>query len=240
MDLTEDEREKLDGSYKVAKKLERLQSRKQDQQQNSLGGVSDDINDGNESPNADGEPRSLDSQGSSEKTSPETSLIGSNGEKLCLPFFFHPLVFVNSIYVSSISGCPLSPSGSVRSPYSSLSLTASMQLVDEILSDQRIEKLDKIERLEAILSAATASSPSSIALSSSELSSSCCNCDCHSNKYVMQRDSLSGRYIAEVGCQTLSTGDIVITKVYFPEGDTSASEICLTPSPKKTKPAQFQ
>ena len=138
-------------------------------------------------------------------------------------------------------GCPLSPSGSVRSPYSSLSLTASMQLVDEILSDQRIEKMDKIERLEAILSAATASSPSSIALSSSELSSSCCNCDCHStSKYVMQRDSLSGRYLTEVGCQTLSTGDIVITKVYFPEGDTSASDICLTPSPKKTKPAQFQ
>ncbi|XP_032788156.2 egalitarian protein homolog [Daphnia magna] len=216
LDLTEDEREKLDGSYKVAKKLEKLQSKKQDQQQNSLGSTNDEVNYCNQSPNADGESRSLDSQGSSEKTSPETSLIGSNG-------------------------CPLSPSSSVRSPYSSLSLTASMQLVDEILSDQRIEKMDKIERLEAILSAATASSPSSITLSSSELSSSCCNCDCHSTtKYVLQRDSLPGRYITEVGCQTLSTGDIVITKVYFPEGDTSASEICLTPSPKKTKPTQFQ
>ena len=238
--MTEEEREKLDGSYKVAKKLEKLQSKRQDQQQNSLGGTSDDVNYGNESPTADGESRSLDSQGSSEKTSPETSLIGSNGmidqidgvrlhiDHFCIILFF-------------ILGCPLSPSSSVRSPYSSLSLTASMQLVDEILSDQRIEKMDKIERLEAILSAATASSPSSITLSSSELSSSCCNCDCHSTtKYVLQRDSLPGRYVAEVGCQTLSTGDIVITKVYFPEGDTSASDICLTPSPKKTKPAQFQ
>lgn len=79
LDLTEEEREKLDGSYKVAKKLEKLQSKRQDQQQNSLGGTSDDANDGNESPTADGESRSLDSQGSSEKTSPETSLIGSNG-----------------------------------------------------------------------------------------------------------------------------------------------------------------
>lgn len=79
MDLTEEEREKLDGSYKVAKKLEKLQSKKQDQQQNSLGSTSDDVNYCHQSLNADGESRSLDSQGSSEKTSPETSLIGSNG-----------------------------------------------------------------------------------------------------------------------------------------------------------------
>ena len=77
--MTDEEREKLDGSYKVAKKLEKLQSRRQDQQ-NSLGGTSDDVNDGTESPTADGESQSLDSQGSSEKTSPETSLIGSNGK----------------------------------------------------------------------------------------------------------------------------------------------------------------
>lgn len=76
MDLTEEEREKLDGSYKVAKKLENPN------QQNSLGGTSDDMNDGNESPIADGESRSFDSQGSSEKTLPETSLIGSNGNEL--------------------------------------------------------------------------------------------------------------------------------------------------------------
>ena len=51
--------------------------------------------------------------------------------------------------------------GGPLSPYSSLSLTASMQLVDEILSDNRMEKMDKIERLEAILSAATTATSAS-------------------------------------------------------------------------------
>lgn len=84
--MTDEEKEKLDGSYKVAKKLEKLQGKGHGHQQpNSLGGISDDANDGNESPTADGESRSLDSQGSSEKTSPETSLIGSNGIFLVIP-----------------------------------------------------------------------------------------------------------------------------------------------------------
>ena len=72
LDLTEEEKEKLDGSYKVAKKLEKLQNKGQ----HSLSGVSDDTN---EIMSADGESRSLDSQESSDKTSPETSIIGSNG-----------------------------------------------------------------------------------------------------------------------------------------------------------------
>lgn len=80
LNLTEEEREKLDGSYKVARKLEKLQAKRLDQQMNSLGGNGDDILDGNESPCVDSESRSLDSHGSSEKTSPETSLIGSNGK----------------------------------------------------------------------------------------------------------------------------------------------------------------
>lgn len=75
--MTDEEKDKLDGSYKVAKKLEKLQGKGQQQQQpNSLGCISDDIN---EIMSADGESRSLDSQGSSEKTSPETSMFGSNG-----------------------------------------------------------------------------------------------------------------------------------------------------------------
>lgn len=130
-------------------------------------------------------------------------------------------------------------------------MTASMHLVNEILSNERMERMDKIERIEAILSAATAStasasdSPSaSITLSSSELSeratgggsSSCCSCDCHSANIRYLRDPAPGsgvKSVVEAGCQTLSTGDIVITKVFFPEGDSSASDICLTPSPKK-------
>ena len=95
LDLTDEEKEKLDGSYKVAKKLEKLQSKGQGQQQlNSLG---DDANDGNESPTAEGESRSLDSQGSSEKTSPETSLIGSNGTRCGFRAsrLFRSLLFLN-------------------------------------------------------------------------------------------------------------------------------------------------
>ena len=74
--MTDEEKDKLDGSYKVAKKLEKLQGKGQQQQPHSLGCISDDIN---EVMSADGESRSLDSQGSSEKTSPETSMFGSNG-----------------------------------------------------------------------------------------------------------------------------------------------------------------
>ena len=77
MDLTDEEKEKLDGSYKVAKKLEKLHgSRSQNAslgQQSSLGGVSD------EGINGENGAESLDSLESSEKTSPETSLTGSNG-----------------------------------------------------------------------------------------------------------------------------------------------------------------
>ena len=123
-------------------------------------------------------------------------------------------------------GCPLSPSGSVRSPYSSLSLTASMQLVDEILSDQRIEKMDKIERLEAILSGVAGSNTSPSITQPSSIETSNCNCDCHHHNTRILQDSptASGKIFSEVGSQTLSTGDIVITKVYFPEAtDTPAA-----------------
>ena len=144
---------------------------------------------------------------------------------------------------SDCTGCPLSP-------YSSLTLTDSIQLVDDILSDDKIERMDKIERLEAILSAATASSSSSGPSSSSSASltrhfssadfqhssSSLCSCNCHSIANKFNAPGVrSTATTSEASCQTLSTGDIVITKVYFPpnDGDSSYSDICLTPSPKK-------
>lgn len=69
MDLTEEEKEKLDGSFKVAKKLEKLQQR-------NAGAA---VVAGDETPlNGEVEARSLDSE-SSEKTSSEASLTGSNG-----------------------------------------------------------------------------------------------------------------------------------------------------------------
>ena len=55
-----------------------------------------------------------------------------------------------------------------------LSLTESMQLMDEILSDGRMERLDKIERLEAILSVIT--SPHG-----TESTPPCCSCQCHTD-----------------------------------------------------------
>ena len=52
---------------------------------------------------------------------------------------------------------------------------------------------------------------------------SCCNCICHSNgssqingKQPVKDNSNRGP-VCEASAQTLSTGDIVITKVYFPE-----------------------
>lgn len=53
-----------------------------------------------------------------------------------------------------------------------------MQLLDEILSDGRMERLDKIERLEAILSVITSASDGG---GSTENAPPCCACQCHAN-----------------------------------------------------------
>ena len=62
-----------------------------------------------------------------------------------------------------LSGGISSPPGTTQPP----SLTESMQQVDEILSDGHMDRLEKIERLEAILSEATSSSALSRTLSPS-------------------------------------------------------------------------
>lgn len=95
LDLTDEEKEKLDGSYKVAKKLEKLQKggQQSDSGTQSGDGSREESNTcGNDSPS-----RSLDSQGSSEKTSPDTSLVGSNGW-----FLYNALIlfqFLNMIFI---------------------------------------------------------------------------------------------------------------------------------------------
>jgi hypothetical protein len=55
-------------------------------------------------------------------------------------------------------------------------------------------------------------------------SKSCCNCTCHlngsldhTNKLLSPDNSISKRQSTDAFAQTLSTGDIVITKVYFQE-----------------------
>ncbi|XP_044260106.1 egalitarian protein homolog [Tribolium madens] len=98
------------------------------------------------------------------------------------------------------------------------SLTESMQLVDSILNDSKIEKFDKLDRLETILSAAAF------------LPTGKCQCTCHKNGHNGERvisptSSFKGedREVevksnhSNVGTQTLSTGDIVVTKIFFNE-----------------------
>ncbi|KAJ8931756.1 hypothetical protein NQ314_015288 [Rhamnusium bicolor] len=109
------------------------------------------------------------------------------------------------------------------------SLTESMQLVDSILNDSKIDRLVKIDKLESILSAA--------ALLPTDNDPSKCTCNCHSNKlnngykqervmsptneYVSSVKDNDPGYVKEghrnVSTQTLSTGDIVVTKIYFSE-----------------------
>lgn len=101
-----------------------------------------------------------------------------------------------------------------------------MQMVDEILSDSQIDRLDKIKRLEEILSAATSemqvlTDDSSGCVQQNDKPperSKCtqCSCSCHTDSTNQNRlkevcDD------ADVACQTLSTGDIVITKIWFTE-----------------------
>lgn len=115
------------------------------------------------------------------------------------------------------------------------SLTESMQLVDNILSDNKIDRLDKIDKLEAILSVAALmpSGGGEPENSSPEMSPKCSNCGCHkaisgklerilspTNNYIPAEDGEDvemAEYQANVGTQTLSTGDIVVTKIYFNE-----------------------
>lgn len=169
--MTEEEKEKLKSSAKVAKKLEKLENLGQDRD----GDSSDDDN--------DHEYPSLESDALSPRSSEPTSL------------------------------------------------TESMQLVDSILSDCKIDRLDKIDRLEAVLSAVTGSER-------------CC-CACHKNGNAVANNrsayfsdavrvvSPTNRFVPvgdgsavvslKENCrsaftQTLSTGDVVVTKIYFNEG----------------------
>lgn len=133
----------------------------------------------------------------------------------------------------------------VTSPRNSepTSLTESMQLVDNILKDNKIDRFDKIDKLEAILSAAAL-----LPLDNNENSldhqlanSKCCNCNCHGRNNFNDSKSLlengkvitpSGTFVSScnndstvatkenylnVETQTLSTGDIVVTKIFFNE-----------------------
>ncbi|CAK1541450.1 unnamed protein product [Leptosia nina] len=135
------------------------------------------------------------------------------------------------------------PSDSISSPHSTQppSLTESMQMMDEILSDVNMDKVEKINRLEAILSAVAPlsgeledkfsqtmeqtlpllknkdwSNLSQILNISNDGKN--CTCNCH-NSSNNQCNNVEEVKKAEVGSQTLSTGDIVITRIHFREED---------------------
>lgn len=114
MDLTEEEKEKLRVSYKVAKKLDKLENYDRDRCDQS---DSDDECDATEQ-----DYQSMDSV-PSDNSLPGTGTAGSG---------------------------TFSPKSS-EPP----SLTESMQLMDEILSNTTMDRMAKIDKLEAILSAAT-------------------------------------------------------------------------------------
>nr|XP_022901786.1 uncharacterized protein LOC111414625 [Onthophagus taurus] len=170
VELTDEEKEKLKSSAKVAKKLEKLESLGQEKDMFS----SED--DDNDYPSIE-----------SDVTSPRTS--------------------------------------------GPTSLTESMQMVDTILNDNNLGKIDKLDKLEAILSSTTA-----LQGNNSENgfnNSNNCNCKDSFNKCLNEGKILSvnNTYIAvnksddyprregyvDVETQTLSTGDVVITKIYFNE-----------------------
>lgn len=171
IELTEEEKEKLKSSAKVAKKLEKLES---------LGQEKDFSSD----EEGDQDYPSFDSDATSPRNSEPTSL------------------------------------------------TESMQLVDTILKDNKIDRFDKIDKLEAILSAA-ALLPTENDLDS--LVNKCC-CNCHM-KNNLNRGLNEGKILKpnsnfvsrstyldavkenhfNIETQTLSTGDIVVTKIFFNE-----------------------
>ncbi|XP_033214156.1 egalitarian protein homolog [Belonocnema kinseyi] len=185
LSLTEDEKEKLKGSYKVARKLEKLESMGQDKGDSSDEDDDDDRND-------DAEYPSLDSE-------------------------------------TSHSGGVISPRNS-EAP----SLTESMQMVDEILSDGQMDRFEKIERLEAILSAVTAPSndvETAEPTTTTTIVASPTKCTmCQGNK-ISQKSQSVPKPGKEVACQTLSTGDIVITRIHFSEEEKERER--LLNSPKK-------
>ncbi|EFN63955.1 Exonuclease 3'-5' domain-like-containing protein 1 [Camponotus floridanus] len=117
-----------------------------------------------------------------------------------------------------------SHSGGILSPRNAdtPSLTESMQMVDEILSDGRMDKLEKIEKLEAILSAVTSCATDQLSANSADASPTKCVCLCQSDRQVAR---------SSVACQTLSTGDIVITRIFVSEEE--KERVRLQNSPKK-------
>uniref|UniRef100_A0A182PZE9 3'-5' exonuclease domain-containing protein n=1 Tax=Anopheles farauti TaxID=69004 RepID=A0A182PZE9_9DIPT len=224
MDLTEEEKEKLRVSYKVAKKLDKLENYDRDRCDQS---DSDDECDVTEQ-----DYQSMDSV-PSDNSLPGTGTGTTGGSGTFSPKSSEPP-----------------------------SLTESMQLMDEILSNTTMDRMAKIDKLEAILSAATLL-PNDQSFADT-MSSFNANTIVVTNDNILQpakeKDAIKSRAskptskiaarlqhsitpppplgssggghyhqqttpvvtmppkeMKEAACQTLSTGDIVITKIFFKE-----------------------
>ena len=170
VELTEEDKERLRGSYKVAKKLEKLEA----------GGKVKDSDDEDE-----------DSDNNNDLELPSLESVYSDQDSL------HDLNIAKRDLNTESAG-----EGS-NSDFNSqpASLTDSMAMVNKILADGNLDRLERIEKLEAILTDVT-----SLALSSRSSSSQ------HINSDVI--NGHTSKVDAET--QTISTGDISFTKVYSP------------------------
>lgn len=203
MDLTEEEKEKLRVSYKVAKKLDKLENFDRDRGDQSDSDDECDI--------VEQDYQSLDSVPS------DNSLPGTTG-----------------------TGGSAGGGTGTFSPKSSEppSLTESMQLMDEILSNTTMDRMARIDKLEAILSAATLLPNDQQPTKKDEPKgrSSKTSTSANTSSSTGAGSKLSSRLqhgatpppapaakpaveTREASCQTLSTGDIVITKIFFKEED---------------------
>lgn len=110
----------------------------------------------------------------------------------------------------------MSPTPSSEPP----SITESMHIMDEILSDTKMDRFDKIEKLEAVLN--------SVIANNQELSSTC-QCDCH----CRQNGTTNHVPTSEAECQTLSTGDIAITNIFYEQNSKDQGGRMVTASDKR-------
>jgi len=198
VELTEEDKERLRGSYKVAKKLEKLEGKQRESE--------DDDSDNNEL-----ELPSLESVGSS-----DISWNASRATPLLLQLPStppttkqHPLQSYSSSRERLFTPCS-SESGSNSEVNSQpASLTDSMALVNKILADGNLDRVERIEKLEAILTDVTSMALGSRSSSSHNLNGSSAKVDATT--------------------QTISTGDISITKVYSPSKSSPLKETAAGP-----------
>ncbi|XP_057330635.1 egalitarian protein homolog [Microplitis mediator] len=203
LSLTEDEKVKLKCSYKVAKKLEKLKSLTHDKNEST--------DDDNDNDNDDDENNDIDDKDDDndydeyyeDDDNTDDDYDDDNHNKPNQKSVYTNLD--NCIYDNTSYDC-----SSLR--LNPLTLTESMQMVDEILSDENMDRFEKIEKLENILSSVTNFTPDKLSSKTMYSGSEKCSCLCHE---ISDQRPQEHMIAADVGCQTLSTGDIVITSCYF-------------------------